>query len=1756
MVVFNEVMYHPATNELQSEWVELHNQMAVDVDISGWSLQNGVQFTFPEGTVIAGGGYLVVASSPDSLKTATGITNVLGPFAGRLSNSGETLELRNNNQRLMDALTYGVEEEWPVAPDGAGPSLAKLDEELAGSQPSDWRTSQQSGGTPGAANFPPRVLTVATTAVLNFDSAWRYDASGIDRGVAWRAAAYDDSAWTVGTGLFHANAIPPGELRAIPTLFSSGVAADGLALAAGALDPHYVLTLSAYSTPPPPDIPATVMANHSAWIANDATSMWVGAVSQGTTSVPAGRYAFRTTFNLTGFNPATAQVALQAAVDNQLTNVALNGATTLLRYSNFNAFSSVLTLTNGFLAATNTLDFTTVNATTSASPGGLRVKATGTAVRMTPTNTGLSLGPTTYYFRKSFVVNGNPAATACQIRSIVDDGAVFYLNGAELFRQNMPAGQPSYATAAVSNIANAAFYGPVTLPSPSLVAGTNVLAVEVHQAAGGFTDVLFGAELVVFSTNSPAPVLPKLAFNELPSVTNGSFWVEILNYGDAMESLGGLVLARVRSSTNAEYVLPAQSLPPGGRLVLDKAATGFGADPGDQVILFAPNKTAVIDAVIAKRYARARWPEGTGAWLSPSALTPGATNSVAFHDEIVINEILYHARDLTNGTPSPESWVELFNRSTNAMDLTGWRLDGDIGYVFSTGTVMAAGSYLVVAGDGVYFHQLYPGIGVLGNFSGQLSKSGSTVILRDAADNPANRVQYFDDTPWPALADDGGSSLELRDPWADNARPEAWAASDESGHSFWQTYTYRGTNANETASSPTKWREFVFGLLGAGEVLLDDFSVIESPGTANRQLLQNGSFENGASAWRFLGNHRLAEVIGDPGNPANHVLHLGATSDTEHMHNHIETTLTNNLPVTNGLSYEISFRAKWLAGCNRLNTRLYFNRLARSTNLAVPVLGGTPGAQNSRFAANLGPVFGSLQHTPIVPLATNSVTASVTAFDANTVASARLLYQVNGGLWQALALGFTPAKTVQLQGIIPPQAASNVVQFYFEATDSLGATATYPPGGTNSRALYAVGGQTLLPKLHTVRILMTPADVARMHAPTNVMSNERLGCTIVADEQRTFYGAGIHLQGSERARNTPLRRGFSLELPRDRLYRGVQAHLTVDPSGGYSGKGGKQDEMLLKHAVNKVGGLPGMYDDLVQFFAPLPAEDGTGILLMARYDDGFLDSQFDHGSDGEMYKLELIYYPTNTVNGDPQAWKLPQPDLVLGTDIKNLGDSPEAYRWTFLKENHVATDNYAPMVALAKAFSLTGTALDAQMQGLMDVEEWMRAVAFISLIGANDIYTYGGSHNLIIYFRPGDQRAMAFPWDMDYAFAASVNQAFPGTGSTTTYNLVSSIPNNLRHYYWHLMDLSELTGNTAYMGKWATHYSGMVGQNWSGAVTFLAQRAAYVRGFLPLNVPFAITNHGGADFTVTNSPLTLVGTAPLLVKDILVNGVVSPVTWLSLSNWSVVVPLPAATNLLTVQGLDKNGSAVSNAFDTITVKNGGLLAPVPVVINEWMAANGGPNGFPDPADGKFQDWIELFNPNYRPADLSGFYLTDNLSQPAKWQIPTNTIIAARGFLLVWADNEPEQNGLDSSGDLHAAFALSQGGEAIGLYSTNLTPQHTLTFGAQSPNISQGFCPDGDTNGLMFMPNWTPRQPNQAGAPPQPQLDSPVLLPGGTISFSVGALAGHTYRVEYKTDLALPVWTPLSTNRATSDFIPVSDVTTNRLQRFYRAVLLP
>jgi hypothetical protein len=532
-------------------------------------------------------------------------------------------------------------------------------------------------------------------------------------------------------------------------------------------------------------------------------------------------------------------------------------------------------------------------------------------------------------------------------------------------------------------------------------------------------------------------------------------------------------------------------------------------------------------------------------------------------DEIVINEIMYRPALLpgTNGLPpqpSPENWLELFNRSSNTVDLTGWELDGGITYKFAPGQTLAPGGYLVVADNAAYLRALYPAINIVGNFGGRLSGKSDLIVLKDAIGNPADEVRYFDGGAWPGYANGGGSSLELRNPQADNSRAEAWAASDESGKTGWQTYTYRMVASIPTGSGqPTTWNDFIFGLLGAGECLIDDLSVIETPATTPIALVANGNFENGLTGWRVLGNHGRSRVEPEPGNPGNRVLRLIATGPQEHMHNHIECTTIGQRAVVNGREYEISFRARWLAGNNLLNTRLYFNRVARTTVLPRPALTGTPGAQNSRYEANIGPTFSRFQHQPVVPQPGEAVTVSVDAQDPQGVATAQVWWSVNGGAWASAAMAHAGAG--RYTGTIPAQAAGAIVQFYVRAVDSLGAAALYPAAGTNSGALYMVAdGQANLALGHNVRIILSPANRDLLHAFTNVMSNDNLPATVIYDEKRAYYDTAVRLKGSERGRYSDTRVSFHVEFPPDDLFRGMHPVMLIDRSGAGDSTSNKQ----------------------------------------------------------------------------------------------------------------------------------------------------------------------------------------------------------------------------------------------------------------------------------------------------------------------------------------------------------------------------------------------------------------------------------------------------------------------------------------------------------------------------------------------------------------------------------------------------------------------
>ncbi|MCX8036730.1 MAG: lamin tail domain-containing protein [Candidatus Sumerlaeia bacterium] len=166
-----------------------------------------------------------------------------------------------------------------------------------------------------------------------------------------------------------------------------------------------------------------------------------------------------------------------------------------------------------------------------------------------------------------------------------------------------------------------------------------------------------------------------------------------------------------------------------------------------------------------------------------------------------------------------------------------------------------------------------------------------------------------------------------------------------------------------------------------------------------------------------------------------------------------------------------------------------------------------------------------------------------------------------------------------------------------------------------------------------------------------------------------------------------------------------------------------------------------------------------------------------------------------------------------------------------------------------------------------------------------------------------------------------------------------------------------------------------------------------------------------------------------------------------------------------------------------------MTAPAQVRINEFMAAN--TSAYADP-QGDYDDWIELYNAGTAPVDIGGWYITDNLGAPTKHRIatgsPAQTTIPARGYLILWADEEV------ADGPRHLNFKLNADGEAIGLFAPDgSTPVDTLTFESQQPNVSYGRFPDGDPLEWRFFMPATPGAANTGGFPGRvadPQFSPP------------------------------------------------------------------
>lgn len=440
-VIINEIHYWPAGADV--EFVELKNMTAAPVLLSDpqfptnrWRL-SGLNFEFPSGTQLAGEGLLVVTTADPSLFRAKYSVPANVPVLGPAPGA-----LQDNGEL--------IELKRPDAPDvlpnGAVIVPFIVVDAVRYNDKAPWPTNAAGGGA--------SLERISSTAYGNDPASWRASpgppspglensgnrppqvSAGLD--ITLQAGAFPVAANLSGTALDDGMPRPPGALSILWTQVSGPSLAQFTS-------PNQLATSVSFST--------------------------------------AGTFEFRLTVN-DGALSSTDTVTV--TVQRVATQVRLSPLGATWKY-----------LDNGSNPETA---WRTAAFNDSSWPSGRAQLGYGDGDEVTVVRFGPNAATkyVTTYFRRTFTASNVASISELTLRVMRDDGAVVYLNGAEVFRSNMPEGEITFSTRASAVVGGAdesAFSDKQVDPS-LLVEGSNLLAVEIHQSNVDSSDISFELELI------------------------------------------------------------------------------------------------------------------------------------------------------------------------------------------------------------------------------------------------------------------------------------------------------------------------------------------------------------------------------------------------------------------------------------------------------------------------------------------------------------------------------------------------------------------------------------------------------------------------------------------------------------------------------------------------------------------------------------------------------------------------------------------------------------------------------------------------------------------------------------------------------------------------------------------------------------------------------------------------------------------------------------------------------------------------------------------------------------------------------------------------------------------------------------------------------------------------------------------------------------------------------------------------------------
>lgn len=305
--------------------------------------------------------------------------------------------------------------------------------------------------------------------------------------------------------------------------------------------------------------------------------------------------------------------------------------------------------------------------------------------------------PIAYYYRGQFTIAPGTTITGLQLEHVIDDGAVFYLNGNEVVRFNMPlSGTIASNTLASPTVVDAQLVGPTNISVTNLVVGVNVLAVETHQTGLGGADVTMGARLTaVVSNDARNTYYFRQRFTLPADFTATQLQITHLVDDGAVFYLNGSEIGRFNMPTGivTDTTLPTTRIGDATYQILTVAATGLL--PGDNVLAVQVHQRDTSDSDVC-----------LGIRLDAITATNGAAGSGIVISEVFANNATTFIE--TNITPTGTNittpdLIELYNPSNGGVDLSNCSLTDDPliprRWVFPTGSIITPRGYMVVKFD-------------------------------------------------------------------------------------------------------------------------------------------------------------------------------------------------------------------------------------------------------------------------------------------------------------------------------------------------------------------------------------------------------------------------------------------------------------------------------------------------------------------------------------------------------------------------------------------------------------------------------------------------------------------------------------------------------------------------------------------------------------------------------------------------------------------------------------------------------------------------------------------------------------------------------------------------------------------------------------------------------------------------------------------------------------------------------------------------